>query len=128
MRNVIVSAILALGLAACGSSPPAISLDDLAGDYRAFGCPAVQVRGDTMHVGDQRIRLKFIRIKLDDVIVANPHPRVKGDKGCGFEIIKGPIYLPVRQKDGGITIEIETADGESVVAFRRVKSAPSDGN
>ncbi|MFZ3483197.1 hypothetical protein [Sphingomonas sp. 3-13AW] len=128
MRNVIVSAIFALGLARCGASPASITINELAGDYRAPGCPVIQVRDSAMLIGEQRIRLNLIRIKLEDVIVAYPHPRVVEDKGCGFVIVNEPIYMPVQRRNSGLAIGIQNADGEAIVAFKKVGSAPTEGN
>ena len=117
--NLTILVCAAACLSGCSSPEPSVSLQQLAGVYRASSCPAIHITGKSLSYEGGQSAFELIRIKDHDIIAATTTPRFASDKGCKLIIDGKPSYIQIDVVDGRFAFDILSIDRNRAIRFVR---------
>jgi hypothetical protein len=117
--DLSIFACAAALLSGCSSPEPSISLEQLAGAYRASSCPVIHIAGKQFSYDGKQSPVELIRIKDHDIIAAATTPRFASGNGCKLIVDGEPSYIQVDVVDGRFGFDIMSIDRTTAIRFVR---------
>ncbi|MDQ0250376.1 hypothetical protein J2W22_002440 [Sphingomonas kyeonggiensis] len=101
-------------------SPTALDSSNIQGIYASKGCPNIRIKTDKIIAGDEEVKYKYIRIKLQPTIYAEKDIRISSHGDCKVQIMDQPIYIFVLDSNNIPSFDIPDMDSKYIVRYRKI--------